>query len=57
MVVLGYHLGRAIAPQLRDQAERDEIHELTLLGPNPDVPAPDVPTPQGRAANGDTAGR
>ena len=57
VVVLGYHLGRAIAPQLRDQAERDEIHELTLLGPNPDVPAPDVPTPQGRAANGDTAGR
>ncbi|MEH6622133.1 MULTISPECIES: uracil-xanthine permease family protein [Dietzia] len=47
VVVLGYHLGRAIAPQLRDQAERDEIHELTLLGPNPDVPAPDVPAPPG----------
>ena len=39
VVVLGYHLGRAIAPQLRGQAERDEIHELTLLGPTPDVTA------------------
>lgn len=37
VVVLGYHLGRVIAPQLREQARRDEIHELTLLGPNPDV--------------------
>ena len=40
VVVLGYHLGRVIAPGLRAQAERDEIHELTLLGPNPEVEDP-----------------
>lgn len=41
VVVLGYHLGRVIAPGLREQAERDEIHEMTLLGPNPDVEVPE----------------
>ncbi|MGN0101467.1 MAG: nitrate reductase, partial [Dietzia sp.] len=39
VVILGYHLGRAIAPQLRAQAARDEVHELTLLGPTPDITA------------------
>ena len=40
VVVLGYHVGRAIAPHLRKQAERDEKHEMTLLGPNPEVEDP-----------------
>ncbi len=40
VVVLGHHLGRLIAPELRDQAIRDEVHEFTLLGPNPDVEVP-----------------
>ena len=37
VVIVGYHLGRAVAPGLAAQADRDEVHEITLLGPNPEV--------------------
>lgn len=46
VVVLGYHLGRWIAPGLRDQSDRDEIHELTLLGPTPEPEGPGSEPPQ-----------
>lgn len=40
VVVLGYHVGRLIAPHLRAQSERDEVHEMTLLGPLVEVEDP-----------------
>ena len=41
VVILGYHVGRVIAPHLRGQAERDEVHEMEFLGPTPDITALD----------------
>ena len=37
VVIIGYHLGRVVAPKLAAQADRDEVHEIALLGPSPEV--------------------
>ena len=49
VVVLGVHVGRWIAPHLREQAGRDEVHEMEFLGPTPDITALEAGGPDGQS--------